>query len=293
MDFNGMVRHYLMRRGSHVADIRVNLADKDDREQQSHEMILRIRNGLTKLAESHGANIKLVEVPPGPPVLATITAEVYGPDDASYDRLIASSHILANRLKSEPGVVDVDISVEDDQTVWKFETDKPKAALSGISMETIAQTLKIALGGLPATVLHLPKEVDPLTIQLRLHTWQRSAINDLEEIYVRGDGGQVVQLGALGEFKQQTEDKTIYHKNLKRVAFVYAEVASRTRPILLTAGTTLLGNWGITIDPIFSGLAWSIIFGIVTSTLFTLIVIPVVYWMLYGTKPTAGEASRA
>jgi len=455
MDFNGLVRHYFMRSGPHVADIRVNLADKDDRLQQSHEIILRIRNGLTKLAETHGANVKLVEVPPGPPVLATITAEVYGPDDASYEELIAASRQLADRMKNEPGIVDVDVSAEDDQTVWVFETDKPKAALSGISTETIAQTLKVALDGVPATVLHLPKEVEPLTVQLRLPTWRRSAIDDLEELYVRGERGKVVQVGALGEFQQRIDDKTIYHKNLRRVAFVYGEVAGRspadaivdmqfdrdstdnitrpvqtrtwiqpgggdpwslqegirvewagegewkitldvfrdlgvafaaallaifvilmfqtgsrilpvvimlaipltligimpgfwllnvivdkpidghpnpvfftatamigmialagvvirnsvvlidfihigqseglplkeaiirsvavrTRPILLTAGTTLLGNWVITLDPIFSGLAWSIIFGLLTSTIFTVVVIPVVYWLLYA-----------
>jgi multidrug efflux pump subunit AcrB len=466
MDFNGMVRHYFMRRGSNVADIRVNLAPKDFRVQQSHEMILRIRNGLAKVAEPHGANIKLVEVPPGPPVLATITAEIYGPDDASYSRLIASSRILANRMRTEPGIVDVDISGEDDQTAWQFETDKPKAALSGISTDTIARTISLALDGLPATVLHLPQEVEPLTVQLRLPTWQRSAIDDLEEIYVRGEGGQVVQLGALGEFHQRTDDKTIYHKNLKRVAFVYGEVAGRspadaivdmqldrdatqtasrplesrtwvdpgggepwslpegmrvewagegewkitldvfrdlglafgaalagifmilmfqtgsrvlpviimlaipltligimpgfwllnlivnepidgfqnpvfftatamigmialagivirnsvvlidfihlgqaeglslreaiirsvtvrTRPILLTAGTTLLGNWVITLDPIFSGLAWAIIFGLLTSTVFTMIIVPVIYWLLYGPGEKQPEAEVA
>ena len=110
MDFNGMVRHYFLRHGPHVADIRVNLVAKEHRVQQSHEILLRIRDEVTQLAESLGANIKLVEVPPGPPVLATITAEVYGPPDGSYANQIAVARLVEERLAREPGVVDVDIS---------------------------------------------------------------------------------------------------------------------------------------------------------------------------------------
>jgi multidrug efflux pump subunit AcrB len=473
MDFNGMVRHYFLREGPNVADIRVNLAPKEKRDQQSHEILLRIRGPITRLAESLGANVKLVEVPPGPPVLSTITAEIYGPPAARYAELIAAGRRVEDRLAREPGVVDVDISAEDDQVLWVFETDKSKAALSGISTETIARTLGLALDGLRATVLHAPREVEPLWIELRLPRANRSAIDELEELYVLGKDGQIVQLGGLGRFVQRLEDKTIFHKNLRRVVYVYGEiggrppadvivdiqtdrrdtspasdsappvetarsqlrpiaqrtwlapggndlwsvpagfqvvwagegewkitldvfrdlglafaaallgifvilmfqtgsrvmpllimlaipltligimpgfwllnvafsvpigsyenptfftatamigmialagivvrnsvvlidfihmaqaegmllreaiirsVAVRTRPIILTAGTTLLANAVITLDPVFSGLAWAIIFGIITSTLFTLIVIPTVYWLLYGRRVEA------
>ena len=115
MDFNGLVRHYFLRSGPHVADIRVNLVSKDHRSQQSHEILLRIRKKVAELALSMGANVKLVEVPPGPPVLSTITAEVYGPPHATYAEQIAVARLVERRLASEPGVVDVDTSAEADQ----------------------------------------------------------------------------------------------------------------------------------------------------------------------------------
>jgi multidrug efflux pump subunit AcrB len=476
MDFNGMVRHYFMRRGPNLAEIRVNLAHKDQREQQSHDVLLRIRDDLTKIARDAGARVKLVEVPPGPPVLATLTGEVYGPPDASYEDLIAAARRVESRLRREPGIVDVDSSAEDRQTRFVFVPDKPKAALSGISAEEIVRTLTVALSGAKSTVLHPPHEVDPLWVELRFPRERRSSIEDLENLFLRGASGKIVQLGELGKFIEDVNEQTIYHKNLKRVVFVYGEVAGRppaeaiidmqvdqqsssqsieaddeevgdadalprpasdaagrtwltpgggdawnlpegyrvswagegewkitldvfrdlglafaaaqigifvilmfqtgsrllplvimlaipltligvmpgfwllntlashdvgghptpvfftatamigmialsgivvrnslvliefvhmavkqgielkealirsaavrTRPILLTAGTTLLGNWVITLDPIFSGLAWSIIFGIAASTVFTLVVIPIVYWLLYGGKQT-------
>ena len=227
MDFNGMVRHYFLRSGSNVAEIRVNLAPKEERVQQSHVILLRIRDDLTRLARTAGANVKLVEVPPGPPVLATVTAEVYGPVDEGYDKLIAAGRRVEERLAREPGIVDVDISAEDDQRKLVFEADQPKAALSGVSKENIAETLKTALQGLPATVLEVPGEVDPLSVELRVNRSQRSAEDDLRQLYVRGRQGEMVQIGALGEFKHGWVDKTIYHKNLRRVVFVYAEVAGR------------------------------------------------------------------
>jgi multidrug efflux pump subunit AcrB len=156
MDFNGIVRHYFLRKGTNVADIRVNLAPKEKRVQQSHEILLRVRKPLTELAEKLGANIKLLEVPPGPPVLSTLTAEVYGPAGADYHQLIVAGKHVEARLAREPGVVDVDISTEEDQVRWVFETDKPKAALSGISTERIAQTLALSLDGYKASVLHKP-----------------------------------------------------------------------------------------------------------------------------------------
>lgn len=475
MDFNGMVRHYFLRHESHQADVRVNLVDKGSRVQQSHEIILRIRDDLAELGRQLGANLKIVEVPPGPPVLATITAEVYPPADASHAELVAVTELVESRLRREPGIVDVDSSNEADQRLFRFVVDQPKAALSGITPYQVAETLRAAVGGSPATQLRVSGEANPLWIELRLPRMQRSSIEQLRQLYLRGEAGQMVQLGELGQFIEQTADKTIYHKNLRRVAFVYGEIAGvppanaiidtmwdrlpdektksafqmlaedrqaalaevppksrplagrtwlrpgsdlpwqvpagfevvwtgegewkitldvfrdlgiafgaalvgifvllmfqtgsrvlpllimlaipltligilpgfwllnqvgtsdvaghpnpvfftatamigmialagivvrnsivlidfinaavarglplkeaivqsvvvRTRPILLTAGTTLLGNWVITLDPVFSGLAWAIIFGIFASTLFTIVVIPVAYWLLY------------
>ena len=162
MDFNGMVRHYFLRKEANQADIRVNLAPKDRRVQQSHTMLLRIRNDLKDLVEASGANIKLVEVPPGPPVIATITAEVYGPPHAGYGQIIAAARRVEKRMQREPGVVDVDTSAEDDQRRYVFETDKAKAALSGISTKNVAETMQMAIDGIPATILHESGEVNPL-----------------------------------------------------------------------------------------------------------------------------------
>jgi len=467
MDFNGMVRHYFLREGPNVADIRVNLASKKRRKQQSHEIVLRIRDDLDRLAKQSGANIKLVESPPGPPVISTITAEVYGPPAADYADLISAAERVRRRMEREPGVVDIDSSAEADQPKLSFVTDQPKAALSDVTKENIAQTLRLALDGLPVTVLHLPDEVDPLWVELRMPRALRSSASDLNSLYVVGEAGQLVRIDALGSFVAEQngrpllEDKTIHHKNLNRVVYVYGEVAGRppadaiidmeidrradgtnpspaerirpasqrtwlspggndpwalpagfrvdwagegewnitldvfrdlglafaaamvgifiilmfetrsrvlpliimlaipltmigimpgfwllnvlvdrpvggyptpvfftatamigmialagivvrnsvvlidfirhgkdsglelreaviqsvairTRPIVLTAGTALLGNWVITLDPIFSGLAWAIIFGIFTSTVFSLLVVPVVYWLLFS-----------
>ncbi len=473
MDFNGMVRHYFLRSEPHQAEVRVNLVDKADREHQSHDIILRIRDDLTQLGEQLGAKLKIVEVPPGPPVLATVTAEVYGPADASYEQILQVTQVVEQRLAREPGIVDVDSNRQADQPLYRFVVDQPKAALSGVTPHQVAETLRAAVGGWPVTPMRVAEEIEPLWIELRLPRIRRSSIEQLRQLYVRGQQGQLVQLGELGQFVEQLEDKTIYHKNLRRVAFVYGEIAGvppanaiidmiwdqqasgpplgsdqpleiaaaglaeqieprplagrtwltpgsglpwsvpegyqvvwtgegewkitldvfrdlgiafgaalvgiflllmfqtgsrvlpllimlaipltmigilpgfwllnvvgardiaghpnpvfftatamigvialagivvrnsvvlidfmkmavadglpleqavvqsvvvRTRPILLTAGTTLLGNWVITLDPVFSGLAWAIIFGIFASTLFTLLVVPVVYWLLY------------
>ena len=188
---------------------------------------------MAKIAKEMDANVKLVESPPGPPVISTVTAEVYGPEDGTYDELIAASKRVEARLAREPQIVDVDISAEADQPKWFFETDQTKAALSGVSKENVAQTLQLALSGMKATALPNAREVDPLQVDLRLKRSERSAVNDLNFLYLVGQKGQLVQLGAVGGFLDQRdgrpiiEDKTIYHKNLKRVAYVFGEVAGR------------------------------------------------------------------
>ncbi|MCB9784308.1 MAG: efflux RND transporter permease subunit [Candidatus Omnitrophica bacterium] len=477
MDFNGMVRHYYLREGSQLADIRIGLAHKDNRVQQSHEIVLRLRNQLEEIASKHGAVLQLVEVPPGPPVISTLVAEVYGEDETPYAVLQESAQKVAERLKREPLVVDVDTSVEADQEKALFVVDKEKAALSGVSTVDVAQTISMALQGSRGHFLEDPDEAHPLEIRLQLPRSIRSSTEELSALYVKGqpgimkvrEGGSLrdapqplVPIGEIGEWKTETVDQTIYHKNLKPVAYVFAEMAGRppaeavldvgadfrktgerhpidlenrtyfaigggdpwtvadetkvvwngegewkitldvfrdlgiafgaallgiflvlyiqtnsallstiimtaipltmigimpgfwflnsigdrmidgypnptfftatamigmialagivvrnsvvlidfvhmalregmdleealvrsgairTRPIFLTAGTTFLGNVVITLDPIFSGLAWSIIFGIAASTFFTLGVIPVVYFLVYGNKPGHG-----
>jgi multidrug efflux pump subunit AcrB len=478
MDFNGMVRHYYFREGAHYADIRVTLARRNRRSQTSHAILLRIRNDMEKIADRLHTRVKLVEVPPGPPVIATVTAEIYGDKATPYSALQEAAKVLEVRLKKEPLVVDVDTSVEDDQKKIVFVPDREKAALSGIGTEDIAQTVQLANQGLIAGYIQIPREVNPLPVVLRLPIKKRSSPHALSTIHVKGRPGitkirektglrdapqPIVSLAELGRTDWTVQDTTIYHKNLRRVVYVFAEVAGRTpaeivldvgsdmnipasqngpvplprrtflnpggnvswklpdsievvwngegewkitlrvfrdmgiafcvallgiflvlriqtglslitfiimlaiplsmigimpgfwllnqigertidgypdpilftatamigmialagivvrnslilvefihmalregkdlksailqagavrmRPIFLTAGTTLLGNMVITLDPIFSGLAWAIIFGISASTMFTLFVIPVLYMLSYQNKPGHG-----
>ena len=242
IDFNGMVRHYYLREGSNVAEIRVNLLDKRKREMQSHEIALRLRDELEAVARASGTRIAIVEAPPGPPVLATITAEIYGDPDLPYDDIRRAARALEARLIAEPGVSDVDSTVEDDSTRLVFVTDKEKAALSGVATQDIAQTVTLALSGLDVARLQEPREVSPLPIRLRLDRAERSGTETLDGMAVKGRPGvvktrtsggvtdapvPVVRLGELGAFERRPAEKAIYHKNLRRVAYVYAEPVGR------------------------------------------------------------------
>jgi len=443
MDFNGMVRHYYLRQGPHLADIRVNLAPKSRRSMQSHPLTLRLRDDLTRIATAHGALLKIVEVPPGPPVIATVTAEVYAAPGVSYAEQVAAAQQVKARMATEDKVVDVDDTVETPQRQIHFTPDRDKTALAGISDAAIARTLAIAVAGDDSSTLHVATERNPLRIVLQLPRASRAHPADIEALTLRSAGGDLIRLSELGTFHEETLEPTIYHKNLERVVYVFGEMAGkspvnavlnlsshfkkeplppgtrvvwsgegewnitldvfrdlgiafgaalvlifvlllletgsyvmpliimaaipltmigvmpgfwllnlvsdrlvggyhtpvfftatamigmialagivvrnsiilidfihhalrrgtplkeaiiesgavRMRPILLTAGAALLGNWIITLDPIFSGLAWSIIFGVFASTAFTLLVIPVVYWLVYGRNAEEHERS--
>ncbi len=227
MDFNGLVRHYYLRRGEHVAEIRLNLVGKKSRSAQSHAIGLRERDALTAIARRRGANLKIVEIPPGPPVLSSIVAEVYGRPDHAYSDLIAAAKTVRARLEREPGVVDVDDTVEAEQDKRIFVADREKAALAGISVAEIAATLKIALAGEAAGTVRLIGERNPLMIELRLPRPLRSSPADLARLCVKGRGGELVPLAELGRWEPATVDRTIYHKNLERVVYVFAETAGR------------------------------------------------------------------
>lgn len=434
IDFNGMVRHYYLRQGPNVADIRINLVPKTRRKQGSHAIALRLRHDLEAIAVRHDARLKIVESPPGPPVLSTIVAEIYGQAHHSYADLIAAAKTVATRMKTEKGVVDVDTTVEDNQQKLFFRVDRNKAALSGIATEDIVNTMRLALDGMNGGTVHAPGERSELPILLQLPREDRSSAERLAALNVKGRSGNLVQIGELGKFEDQVQDKSIMHKNLQRVVFVTGEMAGRGpayavlaleghfnkhplpagihadwsgegewkitidvfrdlgiafaaallgiyvllvyqtgsfalpgiimlsipltmigimpgfailnlianktvggfetpvfftatamigmialagivvrngiilidfiqhtiargvpltqaiiesgavrfRPIVLTAGAAMLGAWPITLDPIFSGLAWSLIFGLFVSTAFTLVVIPTVYGLIYG-----------
>ncbi|SLM28651.1 Acriflavin resistance protein [Desulfamplus magnetovallimortis] len=436
MDFNGMVRHYYLRKGSNYADIRVNLLPKDARDQQSHGILLRLRGDLEAIAESNGAKISLVEVPPGPPVLSTIVGEIYGSMDLPHEKLVASSEHLLKVMKDEPFVVDIDAMTEKVHDQVEFVIDREKAALHGIDTKTITATIGAALNGVVPAFMHLPRERQPLKIRVTLPRELKSGISDLKAVPVKSAKGRMISLAELVTVKIVSSEQTIYHKNLERVVYVLADTAGRApaeavldmqsrlkndpmphgvrvdwdgegewkitlrvfrdmgiafaaalvgiyilliiqsgsflmpglimmaipltllgilpgflllntfgtvpvggfenpvfltatsmigmialggivirnslvliefiqdamngglpfkeailqsgairmRPILLTALTTAIGAFPITLDPVFSGLAWALIFGLFASTLFTLLVIPVTYFAVYRRK---------
>ncbi len=440
MDFNGMVRHYYLRQGAHQADIRVNLADKTRRASQSHAIILRLRTDLEAVAAAYGARLKIVEVPPGPPVISTITAEIHGRPYKTYDQLIEGAKHIQDLLRQEPGVVDIDASYALPSRRINFVPDKEKAALHGVSTADITRTLRLAVGGDSPAKAHVEMERQPLHVKLILPRERRSSVGSLAQIPVKSADGHMVALGELGSFSCEPEDQPVFHKNLKQVVYVFAEMAGRApgeaiidlkaklrehplppgvfvewagegeweitlrvfrdlglafaaallgiylllivqtdsffmpllimmaipltllgimpgfwllnalfttpvggfanpifftatsmigmialggivirnslvliefvqdsmragmglkeailssgavrlRPIVLTAMTTALGAWPITLDPIFSGLAWALIFGLFASTLFTLVIIPVAYYAVMRT-PKQGE----
>ena len=249
MDFNGLVRHTYLRQTANVGDIRVNLAPKRKRQAQSHGLTLRLRNSLEAVAAEEGARIRIVEVPPGPPVLATITAEIYGTPGTPYERLRDAARALAARLEAEPGVSDVDTTVEDDSTRYLFVTDQEKAALSGVSVDDISRTVSMALTGLDIARLDDPDEANPLTIRLRLPRDRRSGLTPLRALAVKGRPGiakirepggvrdapiPIVRLGELGRFDTLPAGKSILHKDVVPVAFVYAEAVGRAPAEIVT-----------------------------------------------------------
>ncbi len=221
-NFNGLVRHYYLRSGPNVADIQVNLVPKGERDAQSHDIAKRVRPPIQQIAARYKARVKVSEVPPGPPVLQTLVAEVYGPD---YGRQVEIAAQIRDVFDRTPGVVDVDWYVEDDQPKYRFEVDKEKAALSGVSTEQIAATLRIALGGMRAGLLHQPEEKEDLPIILRLPPAERSSLDDLKQIKVVGQRGNLVPLGELVRISEQVGDKSIYHKNLMPVVYVTGDIA--------------------------------------------------------------------
>jgi multidrug efflux pump subunit AcrB len=222
-NFNGLVRHYYLRKGSNLADIQVNLLPKDERKDQSHAIAKRIRPLVKAIADKYGARVKVAEIPPGPPVLATLVAEIYGPDDASRAGMAGKVRDILTRTV---GVVDVDMYREDDQKKVTFAVDSEKAAISGIAVEDVARSLAIALGGQNIGLLHLPKAKEPVTINLRLPAGQRSSVADLSAVYVPGRTGSV-PLSQLVRTTTGNEAKTLYRKNLKNVVYVIGDVAGQ------------------------------------------------------------------
>ncbi len=235
INFNGLVRHYYLRQSPNMADIQVNLLPKGERKAQSHDIARRVRADVQKIALKYNGNAKIVEIPPGPPVLSTIVAEIYGP---SRQQQIALAKEVRKVFRETPGVVDVDWLVEDDQKVVNLQVNKERAALRGVSAEQIAQTLRMSLGGMDAGVLHTGSDKDPVTIQVRLPRADRTSLKDLSGIFVQSQGmgslttrlraGEMIPLSELVRVEDKIQDKSIYRKDLRNVVYVTADVAGAT-----------------------------------------------------------------
>ena len=221
-NFNGLVRHYFLRRQPNQADIQVNLLSRHDRKAQSHEIARRLRPELVKLAAPFGARIKVAEVPPGPPVLETLVAEVYGPD---YKGQIQLASQIKQVFQKTPGVVDVDWYVEDPQTKYDLKVDLDKASLHGISADDVTRTLQVGLSGGDAGLLHDPHSREDIPIRVRLSRADRSSIQDLANLKLPTPAGGQIALQELTDLNQTTIDTSVYRKNLQPVVYVTGDVA--------------------------------------------------------------------
>ncbi len=224
-NFNGLVRHYFMRRGANIADLQINLVPKGGRKAQSHDIAKRVRPRVAQIAAQYGARVAVAEVPPGPPVLQTLVAEIYGPTEES--RLALAKKVIGI-FKNTPGVVDTDWYIEADQPRARFVVDKEKAALNGINAQSIAETMRIAVGGQAVDLLHVPREKEDVDIVLQLPRASRTTPDELLALRVRSTAHPAAPLVALRELvkvERTTVDKSLYHKNLMPVTYVIGDVA--------------------------------------------------------------------
>lgn len=221
-NFNGLVRHYFLRSGSNEADIQVNFKSKHERHKQSHELAKMMRPDLQKIGGKYNANVKLAEIPPGPPVISTLVAEVYGPDTKKQVEIASQIKDVFSKIK---GVVDVDWYVEAPQEKITFVPDKEKAALNAVGTDAISQTLQSALGGSPVGLAHFDREKEPVEILLRMPLSERADINSLASVSVPTQNGNLVALSELVKEQKSVQDQTIYHKNMRRVTYVTGDVA--------------------------------------------------------------------
>jgi len=234
--FNGLVRHYDLRGGSNMADIQVNLAGKEDRSLQSHDIAKQLRPRIQEIGKKFGANVKIVEVPPGPPVLSTIVAEIYGPD---YDKQIAVAKKVENILNETQDVVDVDWMVEADQREYEFIMDKEKAMRYGVAPQQIVYTMNMALSDRPVTNLYDETATKQVGILLALDEKEKATIQDISQLKIASKQGNMVSVGDLVNIQESTRAKSIYRKNQKRVVYVLADMAGALEsPVYAILGMT-------------------------------------------------------
>ena len=220
-NFNGLVRHYFLRQGPSVVDVQVNLSPKGDRSRQSHAIAVAVRPGIDSIARRYGASAKIAEIPPGPPVLATLVAEIYGPTDAL--RMEAAQRVKAV-MEATPGVVDVDWTVEAPQERVRLRVDRVRAAEAGASVDQLSQTLALVLSGMPAGLVAAPTAREPRAIVPRLALEGRSSVEALLSVPVATALGPQ-PLGRFVTVDTTVRELSRHRKNLRPVIYVTADVA--------------------------------------------------------------------
>jgi multidrug efflux pump subunit AcrB len=224
INFNGLVRQYYLRRDSNAGDIQVNLVDKHHRKRSSHEIARSVREELAAVGREFGASVKIAEVPPGPPVMSPIVAELYGPD---YEE----QKLLGRRLEAifhdTPDIVDIDSSVEADAQRFIIEVDRQRAALLGVPQQRVAAILQMALNGEDVTYVHQARERYPIPVRLDLPVSSKADLEALLALEVRSQGGQRVPISEIAEVREVPWDDAVYHKDLLPVVFVTADMAGR------------------------------------------------------------------
>ncbi|MBS0225441.1 MAG: efflux RND transporter permease subunit [Proteobacteria bacterium] len=225
INFNGLVRQYFLRSGANVGDLQVNLIDKHQRKRQSHEIALALRPVLAKVGDKYGASVKVVEVPPGPPVLSPVVAEVYGPDYEGQRRIALA--LATGPFAKTAGIVDIDTSVEADAPREQVVVDRERAARLGVSQAAIADTIAMGVTGLDATYVHDGVSKYPRPVRLRLPVQDQATSSALLALKVRGGQGQLVPLSELVRVERVHWDGAIHHKDGLPVAYVTADEAGK------------------------------------------------------------------
>ncbi len=224
INFNGLVRQYYLRSGPEVGDIQVNLVDKKHRDRQSHEVAQSVRVPIEKIAAAYGANVKIVEVPPGPPVMSPIVAEVYGPDYAAQMRVAKQ---VRAAFEATPDIVAVDDSIEEDAQKFVLRVLQSKAALRGVAQEDIVAVMKMGLAGENVTPIHTGESKFEVPVRVTLAPERQHSLDELLKLGVRARDGGLVPLSELVEIVPTARDKAIYHKDLLPVVYVVGDMAGK------------------------------------------------------------------
>ncbi len=246
MTFNGLIRHYYLRSGQHEAEISVNLLPKEDRDQQSHPIAKEVRQALVPIAARHGAKIKVVELPPGPPVLQTLVAEIYGPTDAGR---LAVARQVRDIMKKTPDVVDVDWYVDDPRPEQVIRVERDKAQAAGVDPDRALKDVTASIAGTTAGLMHDEQAREDAPIVVRLPLRDRADARDMGALAVRGEDGRMVSLGQIASITEHEEATQLYHKNLLPVVYVTGDVAGREESPVYAMGKvndalTALGDTG-------------------------------------------------